>query len=231
MDFVFAAPPVSSLAVAGSDQRVPVRRIFCVGRNYAEHAREMGFTGREDPFFFCKPSDAVVNVPDGQTADVAYPPKTANYHYEMELVVVIGKGGASIPVEQAGEHVWGYALGLDMTRRDLQADAKKQGRPWETAKGFDQSAPIGPVYPRAQVGTLTEGAIWLDVDGERKQSSDLSQMIWNIPESIAYLSGLFELQPGDLIFTGTPEGVGAVVKGNVITGGVDGLGSLSVRIV
>lgn len=231
MDYVFTPPAQMSIPVVGSDQRFPLRRIYCVGRNYAEHAKEMGFTGREDPFFFCKPADAAVPVASGETGEIAYPPKTSNLHYEMELVVVIGKGGRDIPVELAQDHIWGYALGLDMTRRDLQGEAKKQGRPWETGKAFDQSAPIGPVHPRSKVGTIDKGAIWLDVDGQRKQSSDLSQLIWSIPESIAYLSGLFELQPGDAIFTGTPEGVGAVVKGNVMTGGVDGLGELSVRIV
>ena len=230
MDYVI--PPISPVAVpvAGSAAKFPVRRVYCVGRNYAEHAKEMGFTGREDPFFFCKPSDAIVPVADGATGTMAYPPKTANLHYEMELVVALGKGGRDLSPEQAAECVWGYALGLDMTRRDLQGEAKKQGRPWEVGKGFDGSAPLGPIHPRSAVGTLEKGAIWLDVNGERKQSSDISQMIWNIPESIAYLSGLFELQAGDIIFTGTPEGVGAVVKGDVIVGGVEGLGELRVRI-
>ena len=231
MDYVFTPPSQVSVPVIGSAHRFPLRRIYCVVRNYAEHAKEMGFTGREDPFFFSKPTDAVVAIAAGETGQIAYPPKTSNLHYEMELVVVLGKGGRDIPVEQANDYVWGYALGLDMTRRDLQNEAKKQGRPWETGKAFEQSAPMGPVHPRGQVGTLEKGAIWLDVDGQRKQSSDLAQMIWNIPESIAYLSSLFTLQAGDAIFTGTPEGVGAVVSGNVITGGVDGLGTLSVRIL
>jgi len=230
MDYVIAPPAQASLPIEGSEQRFPLRRVYCVGRNYAEHAKEMGFTGREDPFFFCKPADAVVGINTGETGTIPYPPKTSNLHYEMELVVVLGKGGRDIPVEQANEHIYGYALGLDMTRRDLQGESKKQGRPWETGKAFDKSAPMGPIFPREQVGDLAKGAIWLDVDGVRKQSSDLSQMIWSIPESIAYLSGLFELQPGDAIFTGTPEGVGAVVSGNVLTGGVDGLGTLSVKI-
>ena len=189
----------------------------------------MGFTGREDPFFFCKPADAVLNVADGETGKMPYPPKTSNLHYEMELVVVLGKGGRDIPVEQANDCVWGYALGLDMTRRDLQGEMKKQGRPWEVGKAFDQSAPLGPIHPRSAVGTLDKGAIWLDVNGQRKQSSDISQMIWNVPESIAYLSGLFELQPGDIIFTGTPEGVGAVVRGDVITGGIEGWANCACR--
>jgi len=231
MEYVFTPPAVKSVPVHGTDKQFAVRRIYCVGRNYAEHAKEMGFTGREDPFFFCKPADAVVVVAPGQTADIPYPPKTANFHFEMELVVAIGKGGRDIPVEQANDHVWGYALGLDMTRRDLQGESKKQGRPWETGKAFDASAPVGHIYPRSEVGAIESGAIWLEVDGQRKQASDLSQMIWSVPESIAYLSGLFELQPGDLIFTGTPEGVGAVVKGNIMKGGVDKLGEISVRVV
>jgi len=231
MEYVFEPAPVVAVPVVGSKQGFPVRRVYCVGRNYAEHAKEMGFTGREDPFFFCKPADAILAIADGETGEMPYPTKTANLHYEMELVVVLGKGGKDVSVEDANELIWGYALGLDMTRRDLQGEAKKQGRPWEVGKAFDHSAPIGPIHPKSKTGVLDKGAIWLDVDGQRKQSSDLSQMIWNIPESISYLSGLFELQPGDLIFTGTPEGVGAVVRGNIITGGVDGLGELSVRIV
>lgn len=230
MEYVFTPPAVKSIPVQGSDKQFAVRRIYCVGRNYAEHAKEMGFTGREDPFFFCKPGDAIVVAAPGQTVDIPYPPKTSNFHYEMELVVAIGKGGRDISVEKANDHVWGYALGLDMTRRDLQGESKKQGRPWETGKAFDASAPVGYISPRSEVGLLEKGAIWLEVDDQRKQASDLSQMIWSVPESIAYLSGLFELQPGDLIFTGTPEGVGAVVKGNVMTGGIEGLGKISVRV-
>jgi len=230
MDYVFPPLPPVGLPIAGSSALLPARRVYCVGRNYAEHAKEMGFTGREDPFFFCKPADAIVSVADGQTGSMPYPPKTSNLHYEMELVVVLGKGGKDISVEQANDCIWGYALGLDMTRRDLQGEAKKQGRPWEVGKAFDHSAPLGPIHPRSAVGTLERGAIWLDVNGQRKQSSDISQMIWNIPESISYLSGLFELKAGDLIFTGTPEGVGAVVQGDILAGGVEGLGELRVRI-
>ncbi len=231
MEFVFEPQAIVALPVAGSDARFPVRRVYCVGRNYAEHAKEMGFSGREDPFFFSKPANALLPVADGQTGKMPYPAKTSNLHYEMELVVAIGKGGKDIAVEQANQHVWGYALGLDMTRRDLQAEAKKQGRPWEVAKGFDLSGPIGPVHPVSKTGLIDQGAIWLDVDGTRRQVSDIRELIWNIPETIAYLSGLFELQPGDLIFTGTPEGVGAVTRGNVMVGGVDGLGELRVEIV
>ncbi|AZY52982.1 fumarylacetoacetate hydrolase family protein [Bordetella avium] len=231
MDYVIPPMPTVSVPVAGSNAQFPVRRVYCVGRNYAEHAKEMGFTGREDPFFFNKPADTVLSVADGETGEMPYPPRSSNLHYEMELVVALAKGGRDIPVDQAGDCVWGYALGLDMTRRDLQGDAKKQGRPWEVGKAFDLSAPIGPIHPRSVVGTLEKAAIWLDVNGERKQSSDISQMIWNIPETIAYLSTLFELHAGDLIFTGTPEGVGAVVKGDEIIGGVDGLGELRLRII
>jgi fumarylpyruvate hydrolase len=216
----------------GSDDRVPVRRIYCVGRNYEAHAREMGHDpDREPPFFFAKPADAVTYVAPGETGEFHYPTLSKNVHYEMELVAAIGKGGKDIAAEHALDHVYGYALGLDMTRRDLQAEAKKLGRPWDTAKGFDGSAPLGPVHPASKVGHISEGAIWLTVNGEEKQRSDVSQLIWSIPETIAYLSTLFELQPGDLIFTGTPEGVGAIVKGDVMKGGVAGIGEFSVRVV
>jgi fumarylpyruvate hydrolase len=231
MDFVFPPAPQAAVPVAGSSKSFAVRRIYCVGRNYAEHAKEMGYTGREDPFFFCKPADAIIYVADGETGTMPYPSKTSNLHYEMELVVAIGKQGKDIPVDKATDYIYGYALGLDMTRRDLQGEAKKQGRPWEVGKGFDQSAPIGPIHPRSSTGTLEKAAIWLDVNGTRKQSSNISELIWNIPESIAYLSGLFELFPGDLIFTGTPEGVGPVVRDDLMVGGVDGLGELRVKMV
>jgi fumarylpyruvate hydrolase len=231
MDYVVSPQPVTAVEVVGSAARFPVRRVYCVGRNYAEHAKEMGFTGREDPFFFCKPADAIIQVADGETGNMPYPSKTSNLHYEMELVVAIGKAGKDIPVEKANEHIYGYALGLDMTRRDLQGEAKKQGRPWEVGKAFDQSAPLGPIHPRSATGLIEKGDIWLDVNGTRKQKSNLTELIWNIPESIAYLSGLFELQPGDLIFTGTPEGVGAVVTGDLMVGGVAGLGELRVKLV
>lgn len=230
-DYVVTPPALVGLPVAGSNQLFPVRRVYCVGRNYAEHAKEMGFTGREDPFFFCKPADALIPVPAGQAAKMPYPSKTANLHYEMELVVALGKGGVNIPVEQANDCIYGYALGLDMTRRDLQNECKKQGRPWEIGKGFDHSGPIGPIHPRTATGLLEKGSISLDVNGASRQKSDLSQMIWNIPESIAYLSGLFELFPGDLIFTGTPEGVGALVKGDKLVGKIEGLGEFEVHIV
>lgn len=231
MDYVVTPTPSVALPVVGSKALFPVHRVYCVGRNYAEHAKEMGFTGREDPFFFMKPNDALVPVADGETGTMPYPPKTSNLHYEMELVVALGKGGANLSVEQAAECVWGYALGLDMTRRDLQGEAKKQGRPWEVGKGFDLSGPIGPIHPRSVTGTIEKAAIWLDVNGQRKQSSNIDQLIWSVAESLAYLSGLFELKAGDLIYTGTPEGVGAVVKNDLIVGGVDGLGELRVKIV
>lgn len=229
--YAVEAPAIVGLPIAGSAELFPVRRVYCIGRNYAEHAKEMGFTGREDPFFFCKPADALVAIPAGQPGQIPYPSKTANLHYEMELVVALDRGGVNIEVGRANDCVFGYALGLDMTRRDLQNDCKKQGRPWEIGKGFDASGPIGPIHPREVTGTLSQGSITLSVNGVQKQSSDLAQMIWNIPESIAYLSGLFELKAGDLIFTGTPEGVGAVVKGDKMIGHIAGLGDFEVHVV
>ena len=230
-DYVFAPPPVVAIPVVGQNQKFAVRRVFCVGRNYAEHAKEMGFTGREDPFFFCKPADALVVIPDGTEGQMHYPSKTSNLHYEMELVVALGSGGKDIPVEQAESHIFGYALGLDMTRRDLQGEAKKQGRPWEVGKAFDEAGPIGPIHPVSKTGILNAGQISLEVNGVVKQDSNLDQLIWNIPESISYLSGLFELKAGDLIFTGTPEGVGAVVAGDKMLGRFAGLGELKVAVV
>jgi fumarylpyruvate hydrolase len=203
-----------------------------VGRNYAAHAREMGFDpDREPPFFFCKPADAVMPVAYGDTLDVPYPSETANYHYEMELVAAIGKGGANIPVEQALEHVWGYAVGLDMTRRDLQMKMREAGRPWELGKAFDHSAPIGPIHPAAASGHFERADIWLQVNGQDRQRSDTSKLIWSVAETIAYLSKYFRLEAGDLIYTGTPEGVGAVTRGDVMEGGVEGLGVLRARVV
>jgi fumarylpyruvate hydrolase len=232
MSYVFAPAPVIAVPVAGSSEQFAVHRIYCVGRNYEAHAREMGHDpDREPPFFFCKPADAVLNVAPDSTGEFPYPPQSSSVHYEMELVAAIGKAGADIPAERALEHVYGYALGIDMTRRDLQAEAKKLGRPWDTAKGFDHSAPLGPIHPVSKVGHVDRGAIWLTVNGEEKQRSDISQLIWSTAETIAYLSTLFELKPGDLIFTGTPEGVGAVVKGDLMKGGVGGLGEFSVRVV
>ncbi len=219
------------MPVVGRSERFPVHRIYCVGRNYEEHAKEMGFTGREPPFFFMKPADAVLPVEAGQTGHMPYPSLTANLHHEIELVVAIGKGGRAIAATNALEHVFGYAVGLDMTRRDLQNDMKKQGRPWCIGKGFDHSAPIGPITPAAQAGDVARAAIWLQVNGADRQRSTVAQLIWNIAETIEHLSAAWELQPGDLIFSGTPEGVGAVVRGDVLEGGVDGLGTLRLQVV
>lgn len=232
MSLVFSPPAPVTIPVVGSDDRFPVRRVYCVGRNYAAHAREMGFDPeREPPFFFCKPTDAVVPVADGEILDLPYPCQTANYHYEAELVAAIGKGGSNIPVEEALEHVWGYAVGLDMTRRDLQMKMREMGRPWEIGKAFDQSAPIGPLHLAASVGLLEKASISLTVNGVQKQKSDISLLIWSVAEIIAYLSTYFELAPGDLIFTGTPEGVGAVLPGELMVASVDGFGELRVRVV
>lgn len=227
MAFVFDPASVPSVAVAQSDDRLPVRRIFCVGRNYAAHAREMGNDpDREPPFFFTKPADSVVD--DAQT--VPYPPQTQDLHFEAELVVVIGQGGVNIPVEQALDHVWGYAVGNDLTRRDLQAAAKKMGRPWDMAKGFDNSAIIGPVHPVAAVGHPRQAAITLTVNGDTRQDADIADMIWPVPDVIAILSQSVALRPGDLIMTGTPAGVGALKPGDVCVASVQGLGSATVTI-
>ena len=228
--YVIPPAPQASVPVAGTADRFPVHRIYCVGRNYAEHAKEMGFTGREPPFFFMKPADAVLPVAAGETGRMPYPTLTANLHHEIELVVAIGKGGAGIKAQDALQHIWGYAVGLDMTRRDLQNDMKKQGRPWCIGKGFEASAPIGPITPVAQAGDVEKAAIWLQVNGADRQRSNVDQLIWNIAETIEHLSAAWTLQPGDLIFTGTPEGVGAVVRGDVLEGGIDGLGSLRVAL-
>ena len=231
MSFVFAPPAPVAVPIAGSQDTFPVRRVYCVGRNYAAHAREMGFDpDREPPFFFCKPADAVVPVADGATLTLPYPPETANLHYEIELVAAIGKGGANIAVDEALQHVWGYAVGLDMTRRDLQMKMREAGRPWELGKAFDQSAPIGPLHPAQSVDGIEQAAIWLQVNGADKQRSDIGKLIWSIAETISYLSRYFRLEAGDLIYTGTPEGVGPVVRGDKMVGGVDGLGTLSVQM-
>jgi fumarylpyruvate hydrolase len=230
MSYVFTPAPPASVPVAGRAERFPVHRIYCVGRNYEEHAKEMGFTGREPPFFFLKPADTVVPVNAGETGTMAYPSLTSNLHHEIELVVAIGTGGKNIKAADAHKHVYGYAVGLDMTRRDLQGEMKKQGRPWCIGKAFDQSAPIGPITPAAQAGDVANAEIFLQVNGKDRQRSNVSRLIWNIGETIEHLSAAWELQPGDLIFTGTPEGVAAVVAGDTLVGGVAGLGSLSVRI-
>jgi fumarylpyruvate hydrolase len=230
MNYVFPPEPQVSVPIVGSDEQFPVRRIYCVGRNYAAHAREMGADERDPPFFFCKPDNTIVFCPPGQTVEVPYPTQTSDYQHEIELVVAIGKGGSNIAIDRASEHVFGYAVGLDMTRRDLQGQMKKMGRPWEIGKAFDQSAPIGPIHPAAKIGHPAKGALWVQVDGADRQRSDLSLLIWSVAETIANLSTLFELQPGDLIYTGTPEGVNAVARGQTMKGGIDGLGEIKVKV-
>jgi len=232
MSYVFPPSPIVGIPVIGSQDRFPVRRVYCVGRNYADHAREMGFDpDREPPFFFCKPASAVVPARAGATLDIAYPPQTSDYHYEIELVVGIGKGGHNITADRALEHVWGYAVGLDMTRRDLQFRMRNAGQPWELGKSGDAGAPIAPMHRAADVGDLSHAAIWLTVNGQERQRSNTSKLIWPIAETIAYLSNYFRLEPGDLIYTGTPEGVGPVKPGDVMHGCVEGLEPLHVRVI
>ena len=228
MSFVIPPSPLPSVEIAGSDERFPVHRIYCVGRNYAKHAREMGMDpDREPPFFFSKPADAVV----ANGTPVPYPPRTSNLHHEIELVVAIGTGGRDIPLDRALHHVYGYGVGLDLTRRDLQFAARDQGRPWDVAKGFDHSAPVSAIRPAADMGHPQQGAIWLEVNGETRQRANLSEMIWSVAEIVAELSTYYELRPGDLIFTGTPEGVGPVRRGDSLVGGIDGLETLRTTIV
>jgi fumarylpyruvate hydrolase len=227
---VFAPPPLVTVPVAGLPERFPVHRIYCVGRNYEEHAKEMGHSGREAPFFFMKPADAVLAAEPGAEVVMPYPTLTANLHHEIELVVAIGVGGSRIAATDAHQHIYGYAVGLDMTRRDLQSDMKKLGRPWCIGKGFDHSAPIGPITPAAQVPHIAAATIALQVNGQDRQRSTVDKLIWNIAETIEQLSAAWTLQPGDLIFTGTPEGVGAVVRGDTLTGTVTGLQTLRVRV-
>ena len=229
MRYVLTPAAIPAVPVAGGGF-FAVHRIYCVGRNYAEHAQEMGFTGREPPFFFLKPADAVLPVADGEIGEMAYPSLTANLHHEIELVVAIGIGGRNIAAADAVKHIWGYAVGLDMTRRDLQNEMKKQGRPWSIGKGFDESAPIGLLQPISQTGELRKGAITLSVNGVQRQKGDLSDLIWSVAETIETLSKAWTLQPGDLIYTGTPSGVAAVVAGDLIEGAIDGLGSLKLRV-
>ncbi len=222
----------TTVPIVGSTEQFPVRRIYCIGRNYAAHAREMGSDPtREPPFFFQKPSDAVQYVAPDQTTDHPYPSLTKNYHYEIELVAAISKGGRNIPLDQALQHVFGYTIGLDMTRRDLQREMGEQKKPWEIGKSFDRSAPMGPIHPVAQIGHFTKGSIWLKVNGQVKQNADLQQMIWSVAEQISKLSEAFELMPGDLIYSGTPENVGPVVRGDVMEGHIDRLPNLSVKVV
>jgi len=227
---LFPPPAPVTVPVVGESHSFPVHRIYCVGRNYEEHAKEMGFTGREPPFFFLKPADTLVVVPTGQTGHMPYPSLTSNLHHEIELVVAIGRGGKNIRAADAASHIYGYAVGLDMTRRDLQNEMKKIGRPWCIGKAFDHSAPIGPITPVAQAGDIHNAEISLQVNGSDRQRSQVSKLIWNVAETIEHLSSAWALQPGDLIFTGTPEGVAAVVQGDTLVGEVAGLGQLRVQI-
>lgn len=227
-NYVFVPSPQPFVPVKGTEARFPVHRIYCVGQNYADHAIEMGGDPtRNPPFFFQKnPDNLVING-----SDFPYPPKTEDVHHEIELVVALKTGGSDIPVETALDHVYGYAVGIDMTRRDLQTVAKKAGRPWEVAKAFEHSAPCSAIVPVSEIGHPQSAAITLKINGEQRQAGDLNQMIWKVPETIAYLSSLFVLQPGDLIYTGTPAGVGAVKRGDLLQGNVDGVGTISVKVV
>ncbi|NIB38255.1 fumarylacetoacetate hydrolase family protein [Pseudomaricurvus alkylphenolicus] len=227
MSAIFDLGERPAVAIHNSDDVYPVRRIYCVGRNYEAHAREMGKDPQRDPpFFFTKPADSLV----ANGVDVPYPPRTENFHHEIELVIAIGKGGRDINVEDAEDHIYGYAVGNDLTRRDLQLAAREQGRPWDTGKAFDLSAPITAIYPVADNGHIREGEISIKVNGEIRQQADIKDLIWNVPEIVAELSTLFELQPGDLIYTGTPAGVGAVERGDLMEGYIAGLGTLTTRV-
>ena len=232
MTYPFPLWDLPTVPIAGSNDVFPVRHIYCVGRNYAEHAKEMGGdASKEPPFFFTKPADAIAVSAPPAVRRVRYPLSTANYHHEIELVVAIGRAGVNVPPERADELVFGYATGLDMTRRDLQNDMREKKRPWDIGKSFAQAAPIAPIHPVAQTGLLTRGAIRLDVNGAPRQGGDLSDMIWDVPHTLAFLSRFYELLPGDLVFTGTPRGVGAVVAGDRLDGHIDGLTPLSIEIV
>lgn len=227
VSYIVPPPAIVSVPVKGTDKRFPVHRVYCVGRNYAAHAVEMGHDpDKEPPFFFLKNPDNLVVESD----IFPYPDASTDVHHEIELVVALAKGGKNVPVESALDLVYGYAVGLDMTRRDLQGQAKKQGRPWEVGKAFEHSAPCGPITPASEIGHLKDGGIWLTVNGERRQDGDLNQLIWKVPETIAHLSRLFELAPGDVIYSGTPAGVGPVNRGDVMVGHIDGLGDLEVRV-
>lgn len=234
--YVFNVPPVTALPVyndkSDSSSFFAVRRVYCVGRNYADHAREMGSDPvKEPPFFFSKPTDAVVPCFPATTTRIPYPLQTQELHHEIELVIAIGKEGVQISAQEALYHVYGHAVGIDLTRRDLQKQAKDSRRPWDSAKGFDQSAPIGPIYPVASAGHVTDANIWLDVNGEQRQTGNVNTMIWSVPEIVSALSHSFHLQPGDLIMTGTPSGVGPIIAGDTITAGIDRLGEIKVEIV
>ncbi len=231
MSYVITAPAPVSVPVVGSKDRFPVNRIYCVGRNYVAHAQEMGFTGREPPFFFIKPADTCLVIEPGQTASLHYPSLTKDFHHEIELVAAIGVGGKNIKAADAKKHIWGYGVGLDMTRRDLQGEQKKLGRPWCIGKTFGEACPIGAITPAAQAGDVEKAEIWLQVNGKDRQRSDVSKLIWNIGEIIEHLTTAWELRPGDLIYTGTPEGVAAVVPGDVMEGGVAGLTPISLKVV
>jgi fumarylpyruvate hydrolase len=222
-------PP--ALPISGSGDTFPVRRIFCVGRNYAEHQKEMGGDGRETPFFFLKSEFALMPSVGNKGVEVHYPAKSANYHYETELVVALHKGGRRIDAKRANDHVYGYAVGFDMTRRDLQQWGKDHGRPWDFGKNFDESAPCGELVPAKKIGHPAKGAIWLNVNGKQRQKADLADMIWSVPEQIAFLSEHYTLEPGDVIYSGTPAGVGPVKPGDELHAGVDGVGELKVKIV
>ncbi|MET1025822.1 MAG: fumarylacetoacetate hydrolase family protein [Dongiaceae bacterium] len=228
VSYAFAPQKIPSLPIRGSDQVFPVHRIYCVGRNYADHAIEMGHDpNREAPFFFQKNPDSLVL----SGGEFPYPDKSSDVHHELEMVVALKSGGKDIPVDRALDHVFGYAVGLDMTRRDLQGEAKKAGRPWEIGKAFEFAAPCSEIVPISKIGHPAKGAVWLKVNGTLKQNGDLDQLIWKVPEIISYLSGLFDLKAGDLIYSGTPAGVGPVQRGDDLQGGVDGIGDLRIRVV
>jgi fumarylpyruvate hydrolase len=231
MNYVFPPPTLVSVPVVGRAERFPVGRIYCVGRNYEDHAKEMGFTGREPPFFFIKPANTAVVVNAGETGTVPYPSLTKNFHHEIELVACIGTGGKNIKAADAMQHIFGYAVGLDMTRRDLQGEMKKQGRPWCIGKAFDHASPIGPITPAAQAGDIVNAEIWISVNGVERQRSHINKLIWDMAETIEHLSTAWELQPGDLIYTGTPAGVNAVVSGDTMVGMVGGLTELRVKVI
>ena len=227
MSFVIPAPPPTSVEVTGTDDRFPVRRIYCIGRNYLAHRKEMGHDDRKPPFYFQKPADALLET----GGEFPYPSQSENVHFEIELVVAIAKGGVNISIEDALDHVYGYGLGIDMTRRDIQSKAKQDGKPWESAKSFDHSAPISPIRPASEIGHPESGRIWLAVNGEVRQDSDLNLQIWNVQEGISHLSKLYQVAPGDLIYTGTPDGVGPINPGDLITAGIDGIGELEIKVV
>jgi fumarylpyruvate hydrolase len=229
-EYVIPAWDVPSLPVVGSKARFPVRRIFCVGRNYVEHQKEMGSDGREEPFFFCKAPQGLVAVEEGETKAIHYGLMTQNYHWETEMVAVLSKGGYKVKAADANSLIWGYAIGQDMTRRDLQISHREKKRPWDFGKDFDESAVVGPVHPASKVGHPSKGALWLNVNGEKKQSADISDMIWNIPEQIEYLSQYYVLEPGDIIMTGTPAGVGACKPGDNFVAGIEGLGEIKLTV-